>query len=340
MQRILVVDDEPMIRRGLLKLIKEYDDALEVCSSSNGHDALQLMLHFSPDIVLTDIRMPKMDGLELCKTISETKTNINVVIISGYDDFNYAKQCISYGVKEYLLKPLTEVELYPVLDKLCAQQKQASISLSVYEEWLKEAEEAIWALDDCRLAELVELFEAAYAGTGVHEDQYQRLVCDGLDILQKRLQVRGFTAALPRHALSEIKVWKTTEYFRSMIYEIAKQIAHYRGGNQKKLFDEAIQFIDLHIKEELSLEFIAEKVGLTPAYFSYYFKKMAKESFVQYRMRKRIELSKRLLEMPQYKIVDAGLEAGFSNYTYFHLSAYSNTKYFKINSLPTVSITS
>jgi len=331
-QRILVVDDEPMIRRGLLKLIKEYDAALEVCSSSNGHDAIQTMLHFSPDIVLTDIRMPKMDGLELCKTISETTMNTNVVIISGYDDFNYAKQCISYGVKEYLLKPLTEVELYPVLDKLLALQKQGSISLSVYEEWLKEMEEAIWTLDNCRLSELLERWRSTYVDAGVQASSYRQLICDGLDILRRRLQERGFTVVLPGGADFGSNAHEAAEYFQHTIYGIARQIIDYRGGNQKKLFEEAIQFIDSHLKEEVSLEFIAEKVGLTPAYFSHYFKKMAKESFVQYRMRKRIELSKKLLEMPQYKIVDAGLEAGFPNYTYFHkifkrMTGYSPTEY-------------
>ncbi|MCQ6558426.1 response regulator transcription factor [Paenibacillus mendelii] len=332
MQRVLIVDDEPMIRKGFIKLVKQYDAALEVYSANNGHDAIQTMQHVSPDIVLTDIRMPKMDGLELSKTIHETKTNTSVVIISGYDDFHYAKQCISYGVKEYLLKPVTETELYPVLDKLLSLRKHTSVSLSLYEEWLKEAEEAIWTLDDCRLAELLERWKTTYAEEGVQVSQCQQLVSDGLDILLRRLQARGITIALPHNVVSVLSIHEGAEYFQNAIREIAKQIVDYRGGNQKKLFDEAIQYIDLHIKEDVSLENIAEKIGLTPAYFSHYFKKIAKESFVQYRMRKRIELARTLLEMPQYKVVDVGLEVGFPNYTYFHkvfkrMTGYSPTEY-------------
>ncbi|MNI21996.1 putative response regulatory protein [compost metagenome] len=332
MQRILIIDDEPLIRKGLIKLINEYDATLDVYSAKNGYDALQTMLQVSPDIVLTDIRMPKMDGLQLCKMIYETKTNTNVVVISGYDDFSYAKQCISYGVKEYLLKPVTELDLYPVLDRLFSLQKQASISLSLYEEWLNEAEETLWSLDKSGLIELLKRWKATYASPGVQVSQFQQLVTDGLDILQRRLLARGFTVALPREVVSGLKLPEAAEYFQNMILDAANQIARYRGGNQKNLFDEAIKFIDLHIKEDVSLEFIAEKVGLTPAYFSHYFKKMAQESFVQYRMRKRIELSKRLLEMPQYKVVDVGHEVGFPNYTYFHkifkrMTGYSPTEY-------------
>lgn len=332
MQRILIVDDEPMIRKGFIKLVKQYDDALDVCSANNGYDAMQKMQHFSPDIVLTDIRMPKMDGLALSKAIHETKTNTSVVIISGYDDFQYAKQCISYGVKEYLLKPVTEAELYPVLDKLLSLQKHTAVSLSLYEEWLKEAEEAIWTLDDCRLAELLDRWRSTYAKAGVQVSQCQQVVADGLDILQRRLQARGFTSVLPHSVISALNIREAADYFQNAIHDIANQILHYRSGNQKKLFDEAIRFIDLHIKEDVTLETIAEKVGLTPAYFSHYFKKIANESFVQYRMRKRIELARALLEMPQYKVVDVGLEVGFPNYTYFHkifkrMTGYSPTEY-------------
>lgn len=332
MRRILIVDDEPMIRKGLIQLVKEYDSAIEAFSANNGLDAIQAMRQFSPDIVLTDIRMPRMDGLELARTIHETKTNLSVVIISGYDDFNYAKQCISYGVKEYLLKPVTDLELYPVLDRLFSAQKQVSVSLSLYEEWLKETEEAVWMLDDDRLKELLEHWAATYAGTGVQVNQLQQIVADGLSILRKRLQTRGFTVTLDDKAVSDLTALEAARYFQHAIREFADQIVRYRGGNQRKLFDEAVHLIDMHLKEEISLEFVAEKIGLSPTYFSYYFKKIAKESFVQYRMRKRIELAKKMLEMPQYKVVDVGQEVGFSNYTYFHkvfkrITGYSPSEY-------------
>lgn len=332
MQRILIVDDEPLIRKGLLKLMKEYDTALDVYAAKDGKEALQTMQQVAPDLVLTDIRMPRMDGLELCRTIYATNANPSVVVISGYDDFQYAKQCISYGVKEYLLKPVTELDLYPVLDKLRAQPKTASVSLSQYDEWLKEAEEAVWTLDEGGLRELLERWRKAYAGAGMQVSLVQQLMADGLQILQRRLQARGFTVALPPSAVTALTAPEAAEHMEHAIRQLAAQLVHYRGGNQKKLFEEAIRYIDAHLKEEFSLEFIAEKVGLTPAYFSHYFKKMAKESFVQYRMRKRVELAKRLLEMPQYKVVDVGHEVGFPNYTYFHkifkrTTGFSPTEY-------------
>ncbi|MFN1222444.1 response regulator, partial [Enterococcus faecium] len=77
---------------------------------------LELIRSHEPDIVLTDIRMPKMDGLELCRSIYEEFPDIQTVVISGFNDFEYAQKCLAYGVKQYLLKPATKPELHEALD--------------------------------------------------------------------------------------------------------------------------------------------------------------------------------------------------------------------------------
>lgn len=95
MYRILVVDDEPMIRMGLAKLITQTDPAMiQAETAGNGMEALEAIQTARPDFIFTDIKMPKMDGLELSKQLYETYGDITVVVISGYGDFEYAQKCM------------------------------------------------------------------------------------------------------------------------------------------------------------------------------------------------------------------------------------------------------
>ncbi|WP_282941316.1 response regulator [Paenibacillus sp. RC67] len=318
MKQILIVDDEPMIRAGLMKLIKQYNQAIQVQAVPNGVEALAEIRKHNPDMVFTDIRMPKMDGLELCREISQMNLHLRTVVISGYGDFTYAQKCLTYGVKEYLLKPVTEVELYPVLDRFLYEEQTHSISISAYEEWLEQAEAAIWASD----FEVVDRLLARWRGDDLSgrltTEQLQQTVAEALRVLIKKLNGRElyqFNLQSPFKTL--LNHDEVLERFESELIHLCDQLVQWRGGNQKNVFEEAKAYIDEHITEEISLEAVAEKVGLAPTYFSYYFKKMTNETFVQYRMKKRIEMAKRLLEMPHYKIVDVGMEIGYQNYPHF-----------------------
>ncbi|MFD0869028.1 response regulator transcription factor [Paenibacillus residui] len=317
MATLLVVDDEPIIRAGLVKLIKQYDPDCEVLAMPNGAAALEQINKRIPDLVLTDIRMPKMDGLELCRQIDENRFHVKMVVISGYSDFFYAQKCLTYGVKEYLLKPITEKELYPVLDRLLKEEGAYSLSLIHYEEWLETVEQTIWAVDIDKVYALVEQWvESGYAH--LKTAQLQQIVEDGLALLVKKLNSRSVyrfeMGPAGRTAASRSEV---IDYLKQELHRLCNELHHWRGGMEKNLFEEAKAYIDQHITEEISLEDVAEKVGLAPTYFSFYFKKMTNETFVQYRMKKRIEMAKKLLELPHYKIVDVGMEIGYQNYPHF-----------------------
>lgn len=116
---LLVVEDEELIRRNLIKKIRENaPDFLVVGEADNGRAALDAVDEFHPDVVVTDIRMPILDGLELIKQLYFGYPDIKVIIVSGYDEFAYAQSAIQFGVKEYLLKPVSSEELRKILTRL------------------------------------------------------------------------------------------------------------------------------------------------------------------------------------------------------------------------------
>lgn len=120
--RVMVVDDEEEIRMGIIKKIDwEASGFVVVGDAENGKDALEKAEKLNPDIVMTDIKMPFMDGLELGKALSEVMPSTKVIIFSGSDDFEYAQKAIKINVIEYVLKPINSVELVEVLRKLKTQ---------------------------------------------------------------------------------------------------------------------------------------------------------------------------------------------------------------------------
>ena len=125
MIKVMLVDDEIAIRESIRNSFpwEEYGYTL-VGEAPDGEMALPIIRDENPDILITDIRMPFMDGMELCRQVKQRMPWIAVVILSGYDDFNYARQAISLGVQEYLLKPITPRELREVLDRISQRLRE------------------------------------------------------------------------------------------------------------------------------------------------------------------------------------------------------------------------
>ncbi len=119
MYNLLIVDDEDIIRNGLANTIDWAGMGFSVAgTASNGKEALILAEQFAPDVILADIRMPGMTGMELAAKIHEENPGIYIVILTGFDEFEYAKESIDYDVFSYLLKPYSNEKLAEVFAKL------------------------------------------------------------------------------------------------------------------------------------------------------------------------------------------------------------------------------
>ncbi|WP_270997897.1 response regulator transcription factor [Listeria seeligeri] len=116
MLKIVLVDDEPLIVKGLESIIPEFEQEIEIVGTApNGAVALDLFSEQHVDVLLTDIQMPVMDGLELIDAWKKKQPATKTIVLSGFEDFHYIKRGLSAGIENYLLKPLNELELKETL---------------------------------------------------------------------------------------------------------------------------------------------------------------------------------------------------------------------------------
>ena len=234
--RILVAEDEERSRQGISRLIRSIDSRyFVVAQAADGHEALEKIRTCRPDVVLTDIKMPYMDGLALIQASHAEELYPHFAIISAFAEFEYAQKAISFGVQEFVVKPVTYDEVDALLQKLSALPKDV---------------------------------------------RYSRQRTD-------------------LHPL------------------IAKTLCAIRDNHMQKI----------------SLEELADTLGVTPEYLSTLFSREMGESFTHYLQKYRIDRAKSLLA-EQHKICDVATILGFSDVKYFYkvfkkISGVSPSQYVK-----------
>lgn len=140
--KIFLVEDEMVIRRGIKNSIDWEKEGYIFCGeASDGELAYPMIIKEKPDILITDIRMPFMDGLELCKLVKKELPNIKILILSGYDEFDYAKEAIRLGVTEYLLKPISSGKLLEALNGVSESIRREKEDKDLVRKYMEEMRE-------------------------------------------------------------------------------------------------------------------------------------------------------------------------------------------------------
>ena len=488
MLRILLVDDERTEREGIRFLIDKFALPLKVAEASNGKKALEYIREHPVDILLTDVKMPYMDGLELARAANGFNSNLVIIIFSAYGEFEYARQACEVNAVNYLLKPIEVEEFRSVMEKviaICNERKQweekkeslrvadkslllfklmspkasceeigksleaygvhlqnkymAVISIETegnyfehnYEKFLKVLEKEIpmgyeytnqypnlanvllydgnrmdheeieraaekvyramtrqgegnvsiivgrscfgWKDFGKNMQEIERLREdtfsyfsgVIYAGK-VHRGKEERLTqtermkqevlksIEDRDLAAVREQMASYLSCLKSEKSSSAMYAKYTFldivkalyeeygiYNQGMLFETTEEIMACSGLDeveeafcrvmekagsmqQDKAADvsqtvaEIIRIVKNEYMEDLSLEGIAGKVCLTPAYVSYIFKQETGVSLIKYLTDYRMQRAKALLEQGKMKIVDVGKACGYPNQSYFN----------------------
>ena len=338
---VVVADDEDELREAVCTMIpwQDYGFCL-VGSASNGLDALQLVEKHAPDLLLTDIRMPFISGIELARQVREVRPATNIAFLSGYDDFEYAKQAIQYNIISYMLKPLTMeglgAELRTIREKIEAQ----------YAFFRQTAPRA--GAPDLQAAMLMPLVLDEFAEpeeTGQWEAYARQcgLLQDGEDrprytvMVSSLLREDGGSGTQPTFAASVDRLAR--KYLRSVsdlhsayreAMEALRQGDRTEGGAQfigdltpaarrgSLLCRRALEALDLRYMEaDLSLVSLSTMLAVSPNHLSACIKKYTGETFINILIRKRMEAARELLASSALKVQEVAQRCGYTDQHYF-----------------------
>ena len=169
--KVILVDDEVEVIDVMKKKIRWNDLGFDVVgSATNGVKALELVEKLQPDVVLTDIKMPYMDGLELARKLNRDYPNIYIMLCTGFDEFEYAKEAVHLEIKEYMLKPISATELSESLMKLKTtldREREEKLNVKKLEDYFQEV-----------LPKLQSNFFISLIEGRVREEDYERFLLD------------------------------------------------------------------------------------------------------------------------------------------------------------------
>ena len=187
MLKIFLAEDEVVVRETIKRMIPWEELGFElVGEAADGEMALPLLIRQQPDLLITDIKMPFMDGLTLARLAKKEIPGLKVVILSGYDDFNYAKQAIGIGVEDYPLKPITKNALSERLSEIRSRYEHEKTQKEYYEKFQREMQ--AYEKNSSR-----DFFEALVGGSMDMMEVYKRAEKLGLDIVAEAYNVLIFT---------------------------------------------------------------------------------------------------------------------------------------------------
>ncbi|MCA0972103.1 response regulator [Halobacillus litoralis] len=352
MIRVMIADDEPLILKNLTSIIHWEDLGCEVVATAkNGMDIIDILKNEPIDLLLTDISMPKMTGVEVLKTIHDWKSPPLAILLSGYDEFSYAREGLKYNALDYFLKPIDYEEL-----ESCIQKAVDEIHLKE-EQWEKQA-----------------LFERIMKGTNVVDEEspfsYVVMVVKDSDhemdvppssdikvysyplnpthmFLVLRGEEQGALVEQAERLASEMVASSRNVIFaigravRGIMdckksFEEAESILKFSSFAQERVLtkslvdkrygartsaidavDQAAEIVSRQFQEDLSIDQVADEVGVSVSYFSQLFKKKYHMTFLEYLRRTRMDHACLLLttsELETYRIAE---KVGYTDQRYF-----------------------
>lgn len=205
MLKVFLVEDEIVVREGIKNNINWLEHGFQFCGeASDGELAYPMIQTMKPDIVITDIRMPFMDGLELSRLIKREMPRIKIIILSGYGEFEYAKEAINIGITEYLLKPISGVDLIKSLKNVgdhILKELEEKANLEKFKREMREYE-----ADEKR-----RLFNDLVNGTGSLANLLERGRELSLELSAVAYNIILFTMDMPRQSHQEPQELSDTE---------------------------------------------------------------------------------------------------------------------------------
>jgi two-component system response regulator YesN len=319
MYQVLVAEDEFWIRNQLIELIERVEGFKVVGEARDGEEAWKLMNELWPDVLITDIMMPKMDGLGLLHKVFEYQLAVAPIIISGYDNFSYAQEAMRYGVSEYVLKPVSEQKIRDALThsiQFMQRTHRHREHLLLIDEYIHRLD----ALDRQRawreLAEIVKSILNVKTAAAGEKMGMLRILSDKL--YEQTGQAGDRTQAAEWADLSGQDKEAVLSHFYTLLENWFRHLETFPGQNTHQIMKKVQDYIQQSYMKEITLSQIAEFADLSVSRFCVIFKKNTGDSFVNYLNQYRIDKAKQLLLETDLKIYEIADMVGFSTLPYFN----------------------
>ncbi|GGD50189.1 response regulator [Paenibacillus nasutitermitis] len=328
MYRMMIIDDERMIHLSIRKLVETSGLPVVIAGEAeDGAEALNLLESVNPDIIVTDICMPEMDGLAFIQRAKDNRKSIHFIILTGHERFEFAQQALRYGVRDFLLKPVNPDQFIESLQQVCSLLSDGEGRLLLQKEWLRRQQEMvknlteqIWSANEEAAGAAIEEVVEHYRNPGSDEYSAAQFAKDLLREVESELQRRHFELS---HTYAGEGQWPVEDQasfdrMRDAVKGMIDEIKGSRNLGSRNNILKAVKYIGEHYaREELSLKDVADSLGMSVPYLSRSFKEEMDINFVKYLIGVRMEKAKLLLEQGECPTTEAAYQAGFSDYSHF-----------------------
>ncbi|WP_033164980.1 response regulator [Clostridium sp. KNHs205] len=322
---VQIVDDEPIVRMGLKKLIPwEELEFHTVYEAQNGEEALKQLKEHHIDLIITDIEMPIMNGMEYIKKVKELKGKQAIVILTAYAEFEYAKSAIEYGVAGYILKPIAENQIIETLN-----QVKKTLTVPVERKYTRELDkkliEAVLLTDSKAYELLAAILE--------EEGQYELEDISGMNLRFSYILEEIVQAINKKYAnlnkLEPLGVNLTdgrqkymsrtalTERFELEIKRLFDILDKYLLVYKDNVVRQASRYVVNHVDEKIGLTIISNYLNISKNYFCSLFKQETGENFLNYVTKIKMQRAKYLLKEKNMRIYEVCNYLGYTDTTYF-----------------------
>ncbi|MEK3885031.1 response regulator [Paenibacillus sp. PL2-23] len=341
MLRVLIVDDVPLIRQSLSVFVEANNDTTIVSgTAANGKQAMAWLQDSYVDLCITDIRMPVMDGLQLIKQINANFPWMACLVVSSYDDFEYAKQSIELNALDYVLKPVNKETMNKALAKATNKIQElrnwdaAQLFLkrlphhrSVLEQWREHILTIRMETLPLLIVETLELLEQWVEGNYYLLNALSNLWLQTLieELTTEKIQLELDEGKDLGLGEKHLELSRTRSYFRLCAvrrleegaYRLIASMRGVRNQQSVKVVNQIRQYIQQHCGEPLNLQSLADHVALNKTYMCKLFKEETEQTIHTYIVLERMQLARSLLLDGSNKVYEIAKQVGYEDVDYF-----------------------
>jgi two-component system response regulator YesN len=342
---VVLIDDEPWTRE-VLKRLGQWErlNLSVVGEASDGEYGLELIRRLKPDIILTDIKMPRQNGITLLEKVRETDKRARVIVISGYDNFSFVHSAMHLGVTDYLLKPVKPEELNKQLEKCVREltetrrdslEQPQGLDGFLHVSWIGEYLAQRSALLECLRVSNPEILENCFdrmkALPGIkNETELPKgllvaLYYDLMGVLQRHIVGEGFTEADALTGVESTFVFSQDATLTNMLDHVQKVYINATASMEKLIrargrldLDAIVRYVKENACKGITLEETAARFFVTKEYLSKTFKSHTGDNFSDFVMRLRMEKARELLCSLHLPTKEAGELTGFLDLAHFY----------------------